>query len=274
MNYYGIVIIIGRVNVGKSTILNKLIKKKLSIISHKICTTQTNIIGIYNNDNYQIMFIDTPGINTNVTNINDIRKQYNIIHTVDLVLLIVSNYWTKYEELILDYLKQVNKSTLLIINKIDLFNNKNNLLPYLSFLNKKYNFSSIIPICAKRKNDVNILLKTIYNYIPCGEPKFPNYMITNQSYKFILSELIREKIVKFLNKELPYTTKVEVIYINESKSIYNIFAIIYVKKISQKKIIIGNNGYLIKKINSYAKKSIEIFLNNKINLILSIKFKH
>ncbi|MCV2502437.1 MAG: GTPase Era [Candidatus Lightella neohaematopini] len=269
MYYYGIVIIVGRVNVGKSTILNKFIEKKLSITSHKICTTRTNIIGIYNNSNYQIVFIDTPGINNK--NINNISKQYSIINNVDIILLVVNKYWTKYEELILNFLKKLNKLILLVINKIDFFKQKSDLLPYLSFLDKKYNFSNIVPICAKKNSNINVLLKIIRNYIPCGEPKFPNYIITNQSHKFILSELIREKIIKFLNKELPYTTKVKVIHANELKNTYNIFATIYVKNNSQKKIIIGNRGFLIKKINFYATKNIEVFFNKKVNLILSIK---
>ncbi|MCV2500059.1 MAG: GTPase Era [Candidatus Lightella neohaematopini] len=269
MHYYGIVTIVGKVNVGKSTILNKFIKKKISITSHKICTTQTNIIGIYNNDNYQIVFVDTPGISNK--NISNISKQYNIINKVDIILLIINKYWTQYEELLLSYLKKLNKSILLVVNKIDLFKQKSDLLPYLSFLDKKYSFSNIIPICAKKNNNINMLLKIIRNYIPQGEPKFPDYIITNQSHKCILSELIREKIIKFLNKELPYTTKVKVIYTNESKNIYNISAIIYVKNNSQKKIIIGNRGFLIKKINFYATKNIEIFINKKVNLILSVK---
>ncbi|MCV2524948.1 MAG: GTPase Era [Candidatus Lightella neohaematopini] len=175
------------------------------------------------------------------------------------------------EELILNFLKKLNKLILLVINKIDFFKQKSDLLPYLSFLDKKYNFSNIVPICAKKNSNINMLLKIICNYIPCGEPKFPNYIITNQSHKFILSELIREKIIKFLNKELPYTTKVKVIHANELKNTYNIFATIYVKNNSQKKIIIGNRGFLIKKINFYATKNIEVFFNKKVNLILSIK---
>ncbi|MCV2518720.1 MAG: GTPase Era [Candidatus Lightella neohaematopini] len=269
MYYYGIVIIVGRVNVGKSTILNKFINKKLSITSHKICTTRTNIIGIYNNNNYQIVFIDTPGINNK--NINNFSKQYNIISNVDIILLVINKYWTKYEELILNYLKKLNKLILLVINKIDFFKQRSDLLPYLSFLDKKYSFSNIVPICAKKNSNINMLLKIIHNHIPRGKPKFPDYIITNQSYKFILSELIREKIIKFLNKELPYTTKVRVISTNELKNICNIFAIIYVKNNSQKKIVIGNNGFLIKKINFYATKNIEFFINKKVNLILSIK---
>ncbi|MCV2531458.1 MAG: GTPase Era, partial [Candidatus Lightella neohaematopini] len=198
--YYGVVVIIGRVNVGKSTILNKFIRKKLSITSHKICTTKTNIVGIYNTSNCQIVFIDTPGVNTKMINTNYVYKYYNNMHNVDIILLVVSNYWTKYEELILNYLKKVNKPILLVINKIDFFKKKSNLLPYLSYLNKKHKFVDIVPICARKNHDVNILLKVIHNYIPYGKPRFPSYIITNQSYKFILSELIREKIISFLNK--------------------------------------------------------------------------
>ncbi|QCI27173.1 GTPase Era [Buchnera aphidicola] len=271
ITYCGHIGIIGRTNVGKSSILNKLINNKISITSKKSGTTINNIIGIKTIQQYQYIYIDTPGI--------EIKKKYfkkNILNKnnyLKLIIFVISTIkWLEPEEKILKILKKINISTILVINKIDYINNKKILLPFINKIKKKYNFIAIIPISAKTGENIDALNTIIKNNIPQSKYIYSKNEITPLSKKFLISEIIREKLIRFLNQEIPYLIKViiESYYIDKFK-ICNIVASIFTKNLRQKKIIIGKNGKKIKMCHYLSKKDIEKLLNMKVKLYLKIK---
>ncbi|WP_168919206.1 GTPase Era [Enterobacteriaceae endosymbiont of Donacia thalassina] len=269
--YYGSILIIGRSNAGKSTLLNTLIGEKISIISHKINTTNSNIIGIYNKNSYQIEYIDTPGnIFYNNKILNSLKNnKYNYIF-----FILDRNRWNYIEKKFVKILNKITIPIILIINKIDQINNKNILLPYINFLKKKINFISLFMISAKYKLYTNDINNFICKKLPKKKHHYPSNYITNQTKEFIFKEIIRESIIKYLHKELPYLINIKVNYIKKLKNLLNkINIFLLVKNINQKKIIIGKNGIKIKLIKSRSKKNIEKFLKKKINLNLWIKIK-
>ncbi|QJC29025.1 GTPase Era [Enterobacteriaceae endosymbiont of Plateumaris rustica] len=270
--YFGRVLILGRTNSGKSTLLNKLIGKNISITSHKINTTYFNINGIYNYDNYQIEYIDSPGfINKNniISNLLDNKK-------IDVILLVLDrNKWNNIEENIIKIINNISISTIIIINKIDKIYNKTILLPYINFLKTKIFFTNLVMISAKKKLYVNDIHHFIFKILPKKKHFFPKNYITNQSKELIISEIIRKYIMKYIHNELPYIIKIKVEpFIKTSKIfIKNINILLYVNKIIHKKILIGKNAKIIKLIISKSQNSIEKFLNRKIILKIWIKLK-
>ncbi|WP_168893830.1 GTPase Era [Enterobacteriaceae endosymbiont of Donacia cincticornis] len=267
-SYYGSVLLIGRTNAGKSTLLNFLVKKKISIVSHKRNTTNNNIIGVYNNDIYQIEFIDTPG---NIFYKNKILKLLKN-NKYDFILFILDkNKWNYIEDNFTKILSKINIPIILIINKIDQIKNKNILLPYINFLKKKINIFHLFIISAKYKLYTNDIYRIIYNNLPKKKHFYSKNYITNQTDQVIIKEIIRENIIKFIHKEIPYLVKIKVIF---SKILLNKINILFlVKKINHKKIIIGKNSHNIKLIKNRSEKNIEKFFKKKIKLNIWIKIK-
>ncbi|WP_169767606.1 GTPase Era [Enterobacteriaceae endosymbiont of Donacia proxima] len=265
---YGSILILGRTNVGKSTLLNFLVKKKISIVSHKKNTTSSNIIGVYNNDIYQIEFIDTPG------NIFSKNRIFNLLknNQYDFILFILDKTkWSYIEENFSKIFSKINIPIILIINKIDQIKNKNILLPYINFLKKKINIFHLFIISAKYKLYTNDLYHIICNNLPKKKHFYSKNYITNQTDKVIIKEIIRENIMKFLHKEIPYLIKIKVIF---SKILSDEINIIFlVKKINHKKIIIGKNSNNIKLIRNKSEQNIEKFFKKKIKLHIWIKIK-
>lgn len=270
--FFGYIKIIGKSNVGKSTLMNKLLEKKISITSKKKNTTKCEIIGIKTNETYQLIYIDTPGIERKTKNYYN-NKQKNTVEEKKIIILVVDKKkWNIKYDFILKQNKKKKNKILLIINKIDTIKNKKKLLEYIEFFRKKFNFNHIIPTSAKKKININLIRKIIYKYIPKQKHKFQNKYKTMHSNKFIVSEIIREKLMRFLGDELPYIlkTKIEKLEINKIGN-YNIKAIILTKKISQKKIIIGKNGEKIKKISFHSRLDMEKFFLKKIYLKILVK---
>ncbi|MGP1931206.1 MAG: GTPase Era [Arsenophonus sp. ET-YP4-MAG3] len=274
--YCGFVAIIGRPNVGKSTLLNKLLGKKISITSRKPQTTRHQIIGIDTKYNYQIIYIDTPGFyieKNNIINCLINQSVNNLIFDVEFIIFVVEGtHWTINDEIIINKLRHLSCPILLVINKIDNLIDKTSLLPYIKFISKQMNFLYIVPISAKKDNDINNIINIIHQYIPESAHYFPKNCITNRSKYFITSEIIREKLMRFLGDELPYsiTVKIEKFIVNKL-GFYNIHGLILVKKDNHKKIIIGNKGSKIKKISIEARIDIEKFFSTKIYLKLWVK---
>ncbi|MCW5196493.1 GTPase Era [Buchnera aphidicola (Pemphigus obesinymphae)] len=273
--YSGLITIIGKSNTGKSTILNKIMGKKISITSHTLHTTQRNIFGIQTQENYQSIYIDTPGIQKTkkkyITNIID-KKIDGIIFNSNIIIFVVEHIkWNINDEIILNKIRKNSIPTILVINKIDLIKDKKLFLPHVNFLQKKIYFKEIIFVSAKHGENIKKLSDKIKDYLPLASHCFPKEQKTNYSKKFIFSEIIREKIIRNLNKELPYIIKVKIknlIHQQEKKIIH---ALIFVKNINQKKILIGKNGRIVKKFSVLARKEIEKQFNIKVSLYLWIK---
>ncbi|BFI91145.1 GTPase Era [Enterobacterales bacterium endosymbiont of Anomoneura mori] len=270
INYF--VSIIGRTNVGKSTLLNKLINKKISITSKKKNTTINNILGIYKKNNYQIIYIDNPGYSlyNNFLNI----KINNNLYDLDIIIYIIEGTILKNDDKkIIKKLKSINSLIILVINKIDIIKNKIFLLPFINYLKKKINFFELIPISAKYNINLNIIKNTIFKILNNNNKNNNNSNINN-NFNYInnynIIEIIREKIIRYLGQELPYCTKIKIENITFINNKYNFFVLILVNKKSQKKIIIGKNGNKIKTIGTISRLEIEKKIKKKINLFLKV----
>ncbi len=274
MTRCGYVTILGKTNVGKSTFLNSFLNKKVSITADKVQTTRSNIYAVKTFDNSQIVFIDTPGIHKkSEKTINKVlrKKPLEVIHDVDVIIYMVSG--TKFDEIDKETLNLANQSSakkILLINKIDLVKNKKNLFAFVEKNFDKNSFSTIIPISAKDNTGMDIVQSELENLLPESEFFYPNG-IDFQSETFEISEIVREKVIRFLGDELPYETAVVIEQINDKKAIREVDATIYVSKQSQKSIVIGKEGEKIKSIGSAARIELEKKINKKVFLRLWCK---
>ena len=274
MTKCGYVTIIGKTNVGKSTFLNKFLDKKVSITANKSQTTRSNIYAIKSLKTTQIIFIDTPGIHKkSEKTINKVlrKKPAEIIHDVDVIIFMVSG--TKFDEIDKESLKLVKEShakKILVINKIDLVKNKQDLFSFVENTFIKDDFHSIVPISAKNNDGIDLVQQELEKALPNNE-FFYSKEIDFQSDTFEISEIIREKVIRLLGDELPYETAVVIELLKEKKDKYEIDANIYVSKQSQKSIVIGKNGDKIKSIGTAARIDLEKKLNKKVFLRLWCK---
>jgi len=272
----GFVAIIGAPNVGKSTFLNRVLKTKISITSRKPQTTRNRILGILHTSLSQIVFIDTPGIHEAKSVLNEriVDTAISAIADVDIILLMtdVSESGLISENVILKQLENQNKPIVLALNKIDLVK-KNSLLGHISTWEKKCAFNFIIPICAKTGDNVDKLVENMESLLPQGPPLFPEEDLTDVSERFIVSEMIREKVFRLTGKEIPYSTAVTIESFTEKKKEKRvvIHATIHVERESQKGIIIGKNGSKLKRIGQDARKEIEALLNAGVFLKLFVR---
>ena len=269
----GFVSIVGRPNEGKSTLLNKLINKKLAITSDKVGTTRNNIYGIYNEPDTQIIFIDTPGIGKAVDKLGATlnKKAYSSFEN-DLVLFLVdiASGFGKNDEKILERLKQENKKVILVLNKIDKIN-KEKLFEEILKLKDLYDFLEIVPISGLKGNNTDELVKAIKKHLPDDIKYFEDDTITNTDETFMIGEIIREKVLNLTKEEVPHSVTCLVENIEFKKGVANINALIIVDRKNLKKIIIGKNGSMLKKIGTLARKDIESYLNMKVYLELYVK---
>lgn len=271
ITYCGHIGIVGRTNVGKSSILNQLIGHKISITSHKSGTTQKNIIGIHTIKQHQCIYIDTPGIEINRKHLE--KNLFQNKYCMQLIIFVINKtQWLQLEDVILKKIKKFFIPIILIINKIDHIKNKTQLLPFIKTINNKHQFLSIIPVSAKTGKNINVLSNTISNNLPKSKYIFFKKNITTHAKEFIISEIIREKLIRFLNQEIPYLIKVNIEkYCINKDGIHCIYAVILAQNFRQKKIIIGKNGNKIKICHLLAKNDIQKYLNKIIKLTLTIK---
>lgn len=273
----GFVTIIGRPNVGKSTLTNKIMGEKLSIVSCRPQTTRNNIQTILTKDNYQLIFVDTPGIHKPRHKLGEfmVKTAEDSVRDVDLVIFMTNpqEEISKGDEMILEGLKNSKKIVFLVINKVD-ENTKELTAKTLKKYSEIMDFDEIIPISALKGRNVDTLIELIVKNIPEGPQYYPEDMITDQQERFVVSEIIREKILRLLSQEVPHGTAVEIIsYKQKKNNSYVIDATILCEKDSHKGIIIGKGGSMLKKIGTYARKDIEKLLNEKVNLKLWVKIK-
>ena len=270
----GFVSLVGRPNVGKSTLINKIVGEKIAITSDKAQTTRNIIQGIYNDDNAQIIFVDTPGIHKPSNKLGQILNKgaYYSIEDVDIICFLVDAKagLGGGDKFILERLSKINKPVFLVINKIDNFSKEEIFKKVLEYKDL-YDFKEIIPLSALKGNNVEELIKTLKKYLPDNVKYFEDSMITNKSIKFMIAELVREKILNLTKEEVPHsvTCYTEKIIKDKDKNIINVAVI--VDRDSLKKIIIGKSGQMIKKIGTLARKDIEKFLNTKVYLELYVK---
>ena len=269
----GVVSIVGRPNAGKSTLLNAIIKEKVSITSDKPQTTRNNIQGIYNDDEAQIVFIDTPGVHKPVNKLGKFlnNETYSAFNT-DIILFLVdsSKPFGKGDEFILDKIKEYDSKVFLILSKIDKIK-KDELYDLIMSYKDKYNFDEIIPVSGLKDNNVEELLNVIKSYLKEGTPYYANDLYTDQSVKFMVSEIIREKIFRKTDKEIPYSTTVIIENYDENKSRVVINACIVVERDAVKKIIVGKSGSMIKEIGINAREDIEKLVGKRVDLELFVK---
>ena len=274
----GFISIIGRPNAGKSTLLNTIVGEKVAITSDKAQTTRNNIQGIYNEDGYQMIFVDTPGIHKSKSKLGDymVKSAETSLNDVDIVLYLIEPYEKikDSDKAILERLKKVETPVFLVINKIDTID-KPELLKVIENYSKEYNFAEIIPLSALKGKNQETLLENIEKYLPEGPKYFPEDMITDQPEKQIVSEIIREKALYLLQDEIPHGIAVEITSMKhrKDKDIMDIEATIYCERDSHKGIIIGKQGSMLKKIGSNARRDIQRFLSSQINLQIWIKVK-
>lgn len=270
----GFVSIIGRPNVGKSTLLNSILETKLAITSPKAQTTRNVIQGVYNDNDSQIVFVDTPGIHKPQNKLGTIlnKKSYHMTDNVDLILFLVDveSGVGKGDMFILDKLKNENLPIILVLNKVDKIN-KLKILEIINNLKDIYPFKEIIPISALKKDNLNDLIKTTKKYLPNEGKIFDDDTFTNISTRFYISEIIREKVLLFTNQEVPHSVTCLVETLSEEKEKVYIQALIIVDRNSLKKIIIGKNGSLIKKIGEAARKDLEDYFDKRVYLETFVK---
>ncbi|MFQ1016479.1 GTPase Era [Gilliamella sp. BG7] len=275
----GFVAIVGRPNVGKSTLLNQLLGQKISITSRKAQTTRHRIVGIDTQDNDQIIYIDTPGLHIEEKRaINRLmnRAASSSIGDVELVIFVVEGtHWNDDDEMVANKLKDCKSPVLLVINKIDNVTDKTQLLPHIQAISQKINFLDVVPISAEKGEGVDLIKDIVKKHLPEGEHHFPEDYITDRSQRFMASEIIREKLMRFLGDELPYSVTVEIeqFKVDERNGMYRINGLILVERDGQKKMVIGNKGEKIKKIGIEARKDMQSFFDNKVHLELWVKVK-
>lgn len=276
--YCGFIAIVGRPNVGKSTLLNQLLGQKVSITSRKPQTTRHRIMGIDTDGAYQAIYVDTPGLHIEEKRaINRLmnRAASSSIGDVELVIFVVEGTnWTPDDEMVLNKLKSLRCPVLLAINKVDNVTDKTKLLPHIGFLSQQMDFLDVVPISAEKGMNVDTIAKIVRNCLPETIHHFPEDYITDRSQRFMASEIIREKLMRFLGEELPYSVTVEIEqFVTNDRGGYDIHGLILVEREGQKKMVIGNKGAKIKKIGTEARMDMEDLFENKVHLELWVKVK-
>lgn len=273
----GYAAIVGRPNVGKSTLLNHILGQKISITSRKPQTTRNAVVGIKTEDNVQIIFVDTPGMHLGqqkAINRYMNRAATSAMKDVDVVVFLVDRFiWNEEDEAVAQKLQHLNCPIILAVNKVDQIDDKETLLPHLQLLSEKLNFAEIVPMSALRNTNLDRLEQLITGFLPEGIHMYPEDQITDRSSRFMAAEIVREKITRQLGDELPYEMAVEIEEFKQEGEVLHISAMILVEKNGQKRILIGEKGERIKLIGTQARLDMEKLFEMKIMLNLWVKIK-
>lgn len=275
--YCGFVAIVGRPNVGKSTLLNHLLHQKISITSRKPQTTRHRILGIHTEGKHQCIYVDTPGLHSREgKTLNRVMNEtvLSTLNDVDAVLFVVEQLaFNAGDEMVLEHLQKVQVPVFLVINKVDLMQDKALLLPQIEKLSQRYSFAEIIPVSALGGHNLETLEDLVKQTLPISPFLFPDDQVTDRSSRFIASELIREKVTRQLGDELPYEVTVEIEQFQQEGNTLHIHGLILVDKAGQKKILVGKDGDRLKSIGSAARTDMEEAFSTKVMLNLWVKVK-
>lgn len=276
----GFVAIVGRPNVGKSTLMNRILGQKISITSRRPQTTRHQVVGIKTEADAQFIYVDTPGIHIMARDRNKAINRFmnqaavQALRDVDCVVFIIDRTrWSDEDQVVLQRLEQVKAPVILAVNKVDRLSDKASLLPWLAEVGARRDFAAVVPISAKHGTNVPELETEIAGHLPEGVHFFPEDQVTDRSQRFLASELVREKVMRQLGDELPYQMTVEIEEFREEPRVIHISALILVERQGQKKILIGENGERIKSIGREARLDMERAFDSKVMLNLWVKVK-
>jgi GTP-binding protein Era len=274
----GYVAIIGRPNVGKSTLINRVLGQKLCITSRRPQTTRHRILGIKTSNESQLIYVDTPGLHIDdkrAMNRYMNRAAASSINDVDVILFVVDGMnWTDEDERVLDRLKEDAKApVILVINKMDKLEDKDVMLPHIELLSEKFAFANVLPISARRGSNMEQLEQEVTQLMPEGELIFPEDQLTDRSSRFLAAELVREQLFRHLGQELPYSITVEIEQFDDEEKMYRIGAVIYVERDGQKSIVIGKKGELLKSVGKGARLEMQSLFGKKVFLRLWVKVR-
>lgn len=275
--YCGYIALVGRPNVGKSTLLNRILQQKLSITSRKPQTTRHSILGIRTEANYQFVYVDTPGIHQGskkMMNRMMNKTAISVLRDVDAIAFLVDGtHWVEEDEVVLKLIKQVDCPCFLLVNKVDKIADKSILLPWLETMAQRHPFASIIPLSAKTGVQVDVLQERLKTYLPESPHLFADDQFTDRPTRFLCAEMLREKIFRLCGQELPYSTNVEIESFKEEENLIRIHALILVEKDSHKRMIIGDKGSKLKDMATSARLDMEKLLGKKVFLQCFCKVK-
>ena len=272
----GYVAVLGRPNVGKSTLVNSLVGEKISIVTSKPQTTQINVLGIVHNKESQIIFVDTPGLvsekqmkfNSKALN----REAVNALSQADLVLMMVeANVWKKTDDYIFNHLKEMNMQGVLVVNKVDRYKDKNKILDFLKDRSENDVFIDTVPISALYEKNLIRLIEVIERHLPVKSPEFDKDTVTDKDTFFRITEILRERLMHHLRDELPYSLDCSIDNFEDKEKIVMIDLLIKTKKDAHKKIIIGKGGSLLKQVGTEARKEIETLVGKKVFLTTQVR---
>jgi GTP-binding protein Era len=273
----GYAVLIGRPNVGKSTLLNRLLGQKLAITSHKAQTTRHRVLGIHTEPAGQIVFVDTPGLHDRggrAMNRYLNRAARAALPDVDMALFVVqAGVWTDEDDKALEAIREAGRPTIAVVNKIDNVRPKDALLPYLSELGRRHDFVAVIPVCARDGDNIDVLREQVLRRLPEGDAIFPDDQLTDRSERFFAAELLREQIIRRYHRELPYAVSVEIERFVEADGRYEIAAVIWVEREGQRAILLGRNGQAMKETATAARKAMIDFFQTRVHLEVWIKVR-
>lgn len=275
----GFVSIVGRPNVGKSTLMNNMVGEKIAIMSDKPQTTRNTIQAVYTDDQAQIVFLDTPGIHKPKNKLGQmmVKSAEESFKNVDCILFVVddSDKIGKGDSMIIHNLRKAKVPVFLVINKVDKIANKEDIFDLIKMYDQEGVFKEIIPVSALKSSNIDSLIKAIKQTLDVGPKYFPDYMVTDQPERVLVAELIREKVLQYTNDEVPHGIVIEIekMKARKDKDIVDVSAVIYCERNSHKGIIIGKNGRKLKGIGKSAREEIEFLLDTKVNLQLWVKVK-
>lgn len=271
----GYIAIIGRPNAGKSTLFNRLVGQKVSSVSYKPQTTRHRILGVRTDKDAQFVFVDTPGIHLGGKKLlNRVlnKNALNALHDVHLIYMLIDRGgWTREEQYILKQLQTVDCPVILIVNKIDKLDRREQLFELLTLGSEHYDYAEIVPISALKRDNIDSLIEVSKQYLPESDFYYDQEYLTDRSINFICAELIREAAFVYLDKELPYATHVDIEKYTEESDSVTVSAVIWVEKDSQKSILIGKQGEMLKKIGTRARKAIQRQLDVRVHLEIWVK---